>query len=250
MYHAYVHVRVNVMNSGLGFYIPELRYTFYGPIVFISILAGIATACIIMKKADVRKETSIYTALLTFVSIIICSAVISISLAGDIRKVGFVGAGGALGLILGATMSAVIFRDHIAESVCAWIVSAPLMYGLSKIACHVAGCCNGIVYHGILHVTYGAKGDESYFPVQLTETVAFLMIFAVGLWMYIKLSDRMKTAMIILFVSGMTKIILEFLRESHHGQIISGYQIVVFLITISGVISINFIKKFSGGPGQ
>ena len=48
----------------LSFYIPELRYTFYGPIVLLSIIAGVIVAAILMKKAGVKKETVLYTVLL------------------------------------------------------------------------------------------------------------------------------------------------------------------------------------------
>ena len=231
-------------------YIPELKYTFYGPIVLFSILIGIIVACLLMHKAGVEKKNAIYTAVLTFVSIITFSFIMSFNLTKDIRKVGFVGAGGALGLIIGIIISVLIHRDHIRESICAWIISAPLMYGLSKIACHIAGCCNGIPYSGHLAVSYGAKSGESFFPVQLAETVCFLIVFALGLILYFKLKDKLLTASIILMLSALTKIGLEFLRESHIGQTISTYQIIVFSIAAGGVMAIYFTNRITTKKGD
>ena len=227
----------------MSFYIPKLQYTFYGPIVLGSILIGIIVAAFLMKKANAKKETVFYTVLLTFISILTFSAIISVTLSGDIKRIGFVGAGGALGLLVGIIASAFIHNDHVPESIAAWIVAAPLMYGLSKTACHIAGCCHGIPYHGIMHVTYEEYGNASYFPVQLTETITFLIIFAVGFILYLKSDKKLKVASIILLASGLAKISLEFLRESHIGKTISGYQILVLIITLSGVLSIQLFKK-------
>ena len=225
-------------------FIPELKYTFYGPIVMLSIIIGIIVACVMMKKAGVRKETVIYTVLLTFVSIIICSFIISVNLSGSIRKVGFVGAGGALGLLIGAFASAFIIRDHIEESIAAWIVVSPLMYGLSKTACHIAGCCNGIPYNGVFCVSYGARGGQSFFPVQLTETFVFLVIFAIGLMLYKRMEKPLNAGMIVLLASAFAKVGLEFLRESHMGSIITGYQILVLAIAFAGCVVMRFTSRF------
>ena len=221
------------MNN-LRFYIPELNNTYYGPIVISAIMIGLIISCILMYKADVRKETLIYTSIFTFVCIFIFSAMISIALSGDIRRVGFVGAGGALGLLVGAIISALIHQDHISESISAWIISSPLMYGLSKIGCHIAGCCNGIPYDGLFRITYASKGHHSYFPVQLTETIVFVIIFLIGFKLYLKSESKLKTAGFILLLSGISKVLLEFLRESHMGKVISGYQILVLAITLTG----------------
>ena len=231
-------------------YIPDLKYTFYGPIVLSAIIIGIVVACLLMAKAGAAKGTCFYTALLTFVMIIMVSFMTSIALNKDIRNIGFVGAGGALGLILGAVTSALIHRDHITESIAAWITSAPLMYGLSKIACHIAGCCNGIPYTGTLAVTYEAKNHGSYFPVQLTETVSFIFIFIIGLILYLKLGDKTRTAIITLILSGITKTGLEFLRESHIGQTISNYQILVLCITFAGAAAIRYVSRISAREAQ
>ena len=213
-------------------YIPKLEYTFYAPIVFGSILIGMLVACFLMSKAGAKKSTVLYTALLTFIMTVTVSLMMSLALTNDIRKIGFAGAGGALGLILGAITSALIHRDHAVESISAWVIVSPLMYGLSKTACHIAGCCNGIPYSGPLRVVYESKNNASYFPIQLTETFVFLLIFVSGLFLYLKTKNKLRAAAIICLISAVAKDILEFLRESHIGHIISGYQIIVLSIAL------------------
>ncbi|MCR5736368.1 MAG: prolipoprotein diacylglyceryl transferase [Eubacterium sp.] len=224
-------------------YIPKLKYTFYTPIVLSSIVIGVAVSCLLMKKAGAKKETIRYTALFTFISILLFSYLMGINLSGNIYQVGFVGAGGALGLIVGAIGSALIHRDHIRDSVAAWIIVAPLMYGLSKISCHIAGCCNGIPYKGPFCVSYGVKNGKCFFPVQLLEVVVFLLIFVCGLTLYMKGKERLRVAEIVLVISALSKVGIEFLRESHMGKIVSGYQVIVLLIACGGVIGMERIRK-------
>jgi prolipoprotein diacylglyceryltransferase len=163
-------------------------------------------------------------------------------LTGDIKKIGFVGAGGALGLLVGVILSAFIHNDHVAESISAWIVALPLMYGLSKIACHIAGCCHGIPYSGTFSVTYEVYNNTPYFPVQLTETAVFIIIFVIALFSYLKMENKLKVATIVLLASGGAKFILDYLRESHGEKAITGYQILVLIITLSGAILIQLFR--------
>ena len=227
----------------MNIYIPQLQYTFYGPIVFGSIIIGIIIAAFLMKKANAKKETVIFTVLLTFVSILICSAMTSILITGDIKRIGFVGAGGAMGLLLGIILSAFIHNDHVAESISAWIVVLPLMYGLSKIACHIAGCCHGIPYHGMFAVTYEGYNNSSFFPIQLTETFVFLVIFIVALILYLRTNNKLRIATATLLASGFAKFLLDYLRESHGNSAITGYQTFVLIITILGAISIQLFNN-------
>ena len=226
-------------------YIPELTYNLYAPIVLASILTGLVVASLLCRRAGASRQTVVYTALLTFVMIIAVSFMMSVIMSGSLLKFGFVGAGGALGLILGVIVSGFIHNDHVKETVAAWIIVAPLMYGLSKIACHIAGCCNGIPYHGVLSVTYESHGGASYFPVQLLETVVFVVIFAVGLVLFLKASsDKMLgVASLVLLLSCVAKVSIEFLRESHVGKTVTCYQVLVVAITVITLVVFQVMKK-------
>ena len=230
----------------MTFFIPELEYTFYGPIVLGSILIGIIVACVLMRRAGVESVTVLFTALFTFVCIIVCSIMTSIILLRDIHKIGFVAAGGAIGLMLGAVTSVLIHRDHIRDALTVWIIVAPLMYGLSKIGCHIAGCCYGVPYEGPFSIHYERYGGVGCFPIQLTETITFVLIFIIGMIVYLSGSEsisHIRAAKVVIILSTIAKISQEHLREGHTGGLLSNYQILIFVIAVIAYISTVFISR-------
>ncbi len=227
-----------------GIVIPEFKYSLYSPIVLLSIIIGIIMASLLMKKAGVIGKSIFYTDILVFVFIIVCSFMMSIALTGDIRRISFVAAGGAAGLILGATLSIFIISEKVIDTAAAWVLVTPLMYGLSKIACFVSGCCYGIRYRGPFNVIYVAKGHDSYFPIQLLESIVFVVIFIIGLILYLKLADkRLLVARLVVILSAITKIGLEYLRFNHAERGVSGYQVIIFIIACAAYLLVVFIDK-------
>lgn len=231
-------------------YIAEMKYSLYAPIVLASIITGMFVQGLLMKKSGVRGQSVLYGALLTFVSIMVFCFIFSIWLSGDLRSVGFVGAGGAFGLVAGAVASSLIFDENKSMLLTSWILVAPLMYGLSKIACHTAGCCYGIPYHGYLNVVYESKGNDSFFPVQLAETTVFVFIFVIGLIIYLKAFEKKEnrkyhflSAKIVIILSAAGKIGLEFLRYSHIGKIVSTYQVIIFIIAMITFVTVCIFEK-------
>lgn len=227
-----------------GIVIPELKYSIYSPIVLLSIIIGIIMASLLMKKAGVTAKSIFYTDMLVFVFIIVCSFMMSIALTGDIRRISFVAAGGAAGLILGATLSIFIISEKVIDTAIAWVLATPLMYGLSKIACFLTGCCHGIRYKGAFNVIYVTKGHDSYFPIQLLESIVFVIIFIIGLILYLKLEDkRLLVARLVVILSAIAKIGLEYLRFNHAERGVSGYQVAIFTIACVAYILVVFIDK-------
>ena len=237
---------VSGLKGDMQIFIPEMKYSFYSPIVLLSIGIGMLAACVLMRKSGVSKNAVIYTMLLTFVFILTVSFMVSIILTGDIRRVGFVGAGGALGLIVGAVISAFIMGEDKINSLVPWVLAAPLMYGLSKIACHISGCCYGIPYEGPGRVIYASKGMEGYFPIQLLEVITFVVIFVIGLVIYLKNeNNRILSARIVIIMSAVFKIGLEYLRFSHIGKMVTGYQILILAIAVVAYITSVVIEKWN-----
>ena len=227
-----------------GIVIPEFKYSLYSPIVLLSIIIGIIMASLLMKKAGVTGKSIFYTDILVFVFIIVCSFMMSIALTGDIRRISFVAAGGAAGLILGTTLSIFIISEKVIDTAAAWVLVTPLMYGLSKIACFVSGCCYGIRYRGPFNVIYVAKGNDSFFPIQLLESIFFVIIFFIGLLLYLKLADkRLLVARLVVILSAITKIGLEYLRFNHAERGVSGYQVIIFIIACAAYLLVVFIDK-------
>ncbi len=94
-------------------------------------------------------------------------------------------------------------------------VAAPLMYGLSKTACHVTGCCSGIEYNGPFYIRYEAESINR-FPVQITETICFMIIFLIGLFVFFSSKKSMFASKIVVILCIAGKVSLDFLRASHY----------------------------------
>lgn len=225
-----------------------VEFPAYSIIVIASILTGVIFASLIMYRAGVRRNTIIYTALLTFVCIMVCGLSFSIITSAGHKTIGFTGAGGAIGLLTGSFISLLIHCDHETETICSWIITAPLMYGLSKTACHVVGCCHGICYSHTGYIIYTTEGIPR-FPVQLTETVIFLLIFMVGLVLFIGVKKPFVAAIVVEILCIIAKFGTDYLRESHYesGHILSSNQISAIVCGVMAVtltlISNRLIKK-------
>ncbi len=193
----------------------NIGFPLYSPIVILSIITGVIISCMIMYRAGLKRSTIIYTALLTFVCILVCGLTFSITLSGGKRSLGFTAAGGAIGLLIGAFASLFIHRDHEKEMLTSWTVSAPLMYGLSKTACHVTGCCSGIEYNGPFYTRYSGE-NINRFPVQITETICFIIIFLVGLFLFLYSKNSILTTRTVVILCIIGKVSLDFLRYSHY----------------------------------
>ena len=214
----------------------------YGLIIMLSIAIGCLVAGGLMKKSGLKRETIIYTIMINVVSIVVFSLVFSFFITKDIRQIGFVAVGGAAGLLFGITFSVLLHKDHPTEMIASWCIATPLMYGLSKIACHIAGCCRGIVYFGPIYCLYFNE-NFPHFPIQLLEVIVFLMIFAIGLVLYLKLDSKLNAARITIYISFIAKFSLDFLRESHYGKIISDNQIFFIILMVVAAITLHFLQR-------
>lgn len=142
-----------------------------------------------------------------------------------------------------------VFPEYRAELRKGYIVVLPLTYGISKIGCFLAGCCYGLPYNGPFYVKY--HGDMVYvsemtlFPVQLAETVVFILIFLVGYyWAYVK--DLENATILILCVCALAKFLLDYLRASHTNQILSMNQIACIIVAaLTRFLQCHFRSRFS-----
>ena len=118
------------------------------------------------------------------------------------------------------------------------IISTPLIYSFAKLACLFNGCCIGIPYNGPLAITYPFLGNQTYFPIQLTETIAFIIIFQICNSLHKHKNITYITLLLILT----TKFLLDFLRYEHIHKFLSNNQI-MSIILLSLVILTYFTKK-------
>ena len=120
------------------------------------------------------------------------------------------------------------------------VLSLPLIYGLSKIACFISGCCYGLPYEGYFSVTYVNDLSISLFAIQITETIIFIIVFI----LCNKFRYRENIIYDTIIISAIMKFLLDFLRYDHINKNITTNQIfsiVLCVITIMVWICHNFI---------
>lgn len=139
--------------------------------------------------------------------------------------------GGLAGMYTGCLTAALLSRKRgypiVILQNCTLIL--PLMYSISKIGCLLAGCCYGFPcsHFGIRY----SHVKTPVFPVQLLESLLFAGIFIAG---QILLKQHHKyTIHIIFLLSAFTKFLLDFLRASHAGIILSVTQLLCLLLILT-----------------
>lgn len=161
----------------------------------------------------------------------------------DFNKIGLSSYGAAIGIIILLVIFAKLYKKNFKELINNILPAIPLMYGISKIGCFLAGCCYGIKYNGPLSITYkyslSAPKNISLFPIQIIETITFMLIF---LYISKKKKENKNIIGISLFLCGLTKFLLDYLRMSHAGKILSINQIVSIPFVITGLI-LHFKEK-------
>ena len=159
---------------------------------------------------------------------------------GNIITAGLSSYGGLFGVVI----ASIIFERIIStdKSVIKYtILSLPLTYGLTKIACSIVGCCSGIPYEGIFKVKYLGEMNIWQFPVQMAEVIVFIILFIILL----RFKDKKYINYITLFLVCLFKFLLDFLRYDHVKEIITRNQIfsIVVIVTAIVLFIIEYKKK-------
>ena len=148
----------------------------------------------------------------------------------------------AYGGLIGVIIAAIVFEKILpadGKIIKYTILSLPLVYGLTKIACSIVGCCGGIPYNGIFKVKYVANLNIWQFPVQFVEVVVFLLVFFIC---QIFNSKKNINYVVLILTSGF-KFLLDFLRYDHLKVVITKNQVFsIILIIIIIVVYINQSK--------
>ena len=150
--------------------------------------------------------------------------------------IGFSSFGAGVGLLL----SAFIFEKIIplkGKLVKYSTLSLPLIYGISKLACFFAGCCYGIPYNGLFKVKYPFVMDKFLFPVQLLESILFIILFII----LSKLKNKNNIVYYVIISSAVLKYLLDFFRYDHVNKSITSNQIVCIISII--VLIIYIVSK-------
>ena len=159
-----------------------------------------------------------------------------IGLFEDKVTIGFSSFGAGVGLLL----SAFIFEKIVllnGKIVKYSTLSLPLIYGISKLACFFAGCCYGIPYNGLFKVKYPFVMDKFLFPVQLLESILFIILFII----LSKLKNKNNIVYYVIISSAVLKYLLDFFRYDHVNKSITSNQIVCIISII--VLIIYIVSK-------
>lgn len=224
------------------------QYHLYPILLIASLVIGLLIPSIKLAKAGMRKD------------ILLCVAVLNMFLAlffgkiytmiadktTDIIRSGFSSLGGLVGFLIG-TYIFYFICDKDKKIPDNYIISLPLIYAISKIGCFFAGCCHGIEYLGVFNVRYelssACEVTTGVLPIQIIETIVFFSIYLIlSIVKKAKIKENIVT--ITLLLSTIAKFILDFLRYSHTGKILSFNQIVCLIIAFVCIVC-SLIKNRS-----
>lgn len=226
--------------------ISKQTFPFYGIILLISIIISLLYIYRMLKKENI-KDKNIYLYILLYgIFAIVFGKIYTIVTSNfkyNIIDAGLSSYGGLVGVILASIIFEAIVPTN-KKIIKYTIISLPLTYGIGKIACFVAGCCYGIPYNGIFNVIYKDDLNIGLFPIQLLETITFIIIFIVCN----KLKNNKNIIYITIFISTIAKFLLDFLRYEHINKIITTNQIfsiVILIVLLILIIIRKRIKKTS-----
>ena len=216
----------------------------YAVMLLLACVSGLALqyALNIIRGAD--KTVSSFITILSPMLIFFFASLLTLASSGGTKR-GLSSMGGLFGMYASVFILAAIKRDRHTTKITLenCTVVLPLIYSISKMGCCFAGCCHGIPYHGAFCVSYSGKVTESgcLFPVQFAEVFTFFIIFIIGMIMLRRNSKI--TTISILIASATAKGLLDFLRESHIGKIISLNQILCLIFIVAGIIYTVVTKR-------
>lgn len=211
-----------------------------------AIVSGFLLVYFMLKRIGIPRNIIGYSILLNIILMLYGAKIYTIFTSGF--KVGFWNSGmsslgGVIGILLGIFLFGCIYKESRALFFEVYVVVVPLMYGIAKIGCFLAGCCKGIPYDGFLSVTYQNRSIQGgpYFPIQLVESIVFVIIFLIvfGRLFHKKSSYTVPT---VLISCAIAKFSLDFLREEHIGKFLSVNQYVCIGFFVWG-ITIFFKKR-------
>jgi len=222
----------------------KIAVNLYGIIIILSIFISAFYIAKSLKKEG-YKDRNIYLYFMMYISFALVFGkiftLVTNQSAANLLTAGLSAYGGLIGVIL----AAIIFEKILPmnnEIIKYTIISLPLTYALTKIACFITGCCGGIPYEGFLYVIYPQGLNIPQFPIQIIETIVFLVVFLVCH----KLRKNKNVLYITIIAGAIIKFLLDFLRYDHITKIITINQIfsvLLVLITIMVLIYQNITKK-------
>lgn len=168
---------------------------------------------------------------------------------------GFVFYGGLIGSLVGIYVYAKRVYMPVGPFYDVAVTAIPVMHGIGRIGCLMAGCCYGMVYDGPFSITYPVNdlipsvSETTRFPMQLIEVLYNLIVFIV---VFILVKKKvMKTGRVLgiyLVSYSVMRFILEFFRgdaiRGHFGELSTSQWISLILFPVGCYIIFTRKKIF------
>ena len=226
-------------------------FNYYPLFITLSLIIGIIFIDIMLLKWNIKKVHVLSLNIILFFLIPLGGILLTIIEHLIINKkfaIGFSSYGGVFGAIIAFYIFCKIFKYNYKHLYKIMFLSMPLFYSISKLGCFLAGCCYGIKYNGFFSIKYisshGAPVNTPLFPIQLVESIAFIIIFI--LLLLINKRTNKNIISLSLIICGITKYLLEFLRQSWE-PFISFTQLISLIMVLIGLILLNKELKNNGG---
>ncbi|MBQ1928939.1 MAG: prolipoprotein diacylglyceryl transferase [Clostridia bacterium] len=235
----------------------------YGLLFFIGIFVAAAVAALICKKKSIDRYDVVCSAIYSMIGAGIGSKLLFILVSlrqiieleltfEEIIRGGFVFYGGLIGGALGLLIYTKQFKLKTLPLFDLYAVVLPLGHAFGRVGCFFAGCCYGMEYHGPFSHTYTSSIGNTpvgvpLFPVQLLESGLLVVLFIIGLIIYLKLNlpVGMQTALYACEYA-VVRFTLEFLRgDSERGSFLylSTSQWTSILVIAFVIISVIIFKR-------
>lgn len=231
----------------------NINIPFYGIMILFSLLINIIVVMFIYKKYNFTRDEIIGALVYENMGIILGAKLLtyienySINSNFDFLSLGLSSYGACIGALLSLIIFGIQFKKSLKDMFFTFTPSIPLMYAIGKIGCFLVGCCYGIKYNGIGSIMYKySKIAPNYiklFPVQILETIVFLLIFIYLINRIIRNKFNWKTVGICFIISGFSKFILDYFRFSHANIFLSLNQIISIIFMLIGCII--YMRKYS-----
>lgn len=191
-------------------YLGPIEIPMYGVLALLGFTLGITLGVLRRKLYNISTEDAIFASLFAGIGIIVGAKLLygltnintlinafpdimesgltfdqKIMNMGIILFGGFVFYGGLIGAVIMAYIYCKSFKVNFYHYANMMVPSIPLIHGMGRIGCFLAGCCYGKEHHGFLAVQFPANemvpelDDVTRYPVQLFEAGLNFILFGI-----------------------------------------------------------------------
>lgn len=220
--------------------IHKIDFPLYGIIIVSSVIIGMLYIYYNLKKEGYKNKSILLYFIMYIAFAFICGKMYTVLAYGksNILTAGLSAYGGLIGVVI----ASIIFEKILptdGKIIKYTILSLPLVYGLTKIGCLIVGCCGGIPYEGIFKMKHTYMLNTWQFPIQLTETLVFLLTFIICHL----LNKNKNINYIVLGLVSILKFMLDYLRYDHINISISRNQVFSIILLVATILTYIINKR-------